>query len=44
MPTYKYSALLPDLVTVFGMHDAKDREELEHILSLRRLKLVDAQE
>ncbi len=26
------------------MHDAKDREELEHILSLRRLKLVDAQE
>lgn len=44
MPTYKYSALMPDLVTVFGMHEAKDREALEQFLSLRRLKLVDAQE
>lgn len=44
MPTFKYSARMPSQVSVFGMHDAADRRELQSYLAARNLELVDAQE
>lgn len=44
MPTYKYQALLPTGVSIFGVFDADDEHMLASYLLSRRMTLVDATE